>query len=147
MNRYRNTVLLAVAALAGIVVAAAITWGTSQLVRQHIGLASEPLTAGSSLTPPQARPGPALAPAATRSTRSAAHTPAAAPSAPARAAPVPAETPSSPVAPAVATPEPARTRSAPSTSTAAPGRAPERSARRRGEAGDRGEGGGERRDD
>ena len=30
----------------GFVVAAAITWGTSQLVRQRIGLASEPLTAG-----------------------------------------------------------------------------------------------------
>jgi hypothetical protein len=40
-----------VMALLGIVVAAGVTWGTSQLVRQRIGLASEPLTAGQRLLP------------------------------------------------------------------------------------------------
>lgn len=52
MSHARRTALLVVLALLGIVLAAAITWGTSQLVRQHIGLSSEPLTAGRSLLPP-----------------------------------------------------------------------------------------------
>src|ERR1017187_2448281 len=43
--------LVAFVAVLGIAVAAAITWGTSQLVRQRIGLASEPLTAGRRLLP------------------------------------------------------------------------------------------------
>jgi hypothetical protein len=45
---------VALAAVLGIVLAAAITWGTSQLVRQRIGLASEPLTVGRRLLPPVA---------------------------------------------------------------------------------------------
>jgi hypothetical protein len=44
--------LVAFVAVLGIAVAAAITWRTSQLVRQRIGLASEPLTAGQRLLPP-----------------------------------------------------------------------------------------------
>jgi hypothetical protein len=88
MSRMRNTALLVLAALAGIAVAAAITWGTSQLVRQHIGLSSEPLTAGSSLVPPAVR-----RPAAPAPPSSASATPertAAAPPAPAPATPAPA---------------------------------------------------------
>jgi len=50
----------------GVVVAAAITYGTSQLVRQHIGLASEPLTAGRTLLPASANaPAKHRAPAST----------------------------------------------------------------------------------
>jgi hypothetical protein len=56
---HRRTVLIAVAAVLGIVLAAAITWGTSQLVRQRIGLASEPLTVGRRLLPPAAHRTPA----------------------------------------------------------------------------------------
>ncbi|HXR28955.1 MAG TPA: hypothetical protein VN772_05195 [Solirubrobacteraceae bacterium] len=52
MSTPRRTALVALAAVLGIAVAAAITYGTSQLVRQHIGLASEPLTAGRSLLAP-----------------------------------------------------------------------------------------------
>jgi hypothetical protein len=52
MNRVRRTLLVVLVAVLGIALAAAITWGTSQLVRQRIGLASEPLTAGSRLLPP-----------------------------------------------------------------------------------------------
>jgi hypothetical protein len=48
----RKTAAMIVIALLGIVVAAGVTWGTSQLVRQRIGLASEPLTAGQRLLPP-----------------------------------------------------------------------------------------------
>jgi hypothetical protein len=51
MRRGPRNALLVLGALAGIVIAAAITIGTSQLVRQHIGLASEPLSAGSRLLP------------------------------------------------------------------------------------------------
>jgi len=51
MNGPRRTALAFLLAILGIVLAAAITWGTSQLVSQHIGLASEPLTAGSALLP------------------------------------------------------------------------------------------------
>lgn len=54
MTPVRRTMLVALLAALGIVLAAAITWGTSQLVRQHIGLSSEPLTAGRSLLPPLA---------------------------------------------------------------------------------------------
>ncbi len=52
MNSVRRGLLLALVAALGIALAAAITWGTSQLVRQRIGLASEPLTAGSRLLAP-----------------------------------------------------------------------------------------------
>lgn len=51
MRSARRTVLVLLAAALGIALAAAITWGTSQLVRQRIGLASEPLTAGRQLLP------------------------------------------------------------------------------------------------
>ena len=54
MSAPRRTLLVVVLAVLGIAVAAAITWGTSQLVRQRIGLASEPLTAGRRLLPPVA---------------------------------------------------------------------------------------------
>jgi hypothetical protein len=54
MSPTRRTALVAVVAVLGIALAAAITWGTSQLVRQRIGLASEPLTAGRRLLPPVA---------------------------------------------------------------------------------------------
>lgn len=47
----RKTAIWALAALLGIVVTAAITWATSQLTSQRIGLASEPLSAGSGLAP------------------------------------------------------------------------------------------------
>lgn len=52
MSANRKTAVVIVIALLGIVVAAGVTWGTSQLVRQRIGLASEPLTAGQRLLPP-----------------------------------------------------------------------------------------------
>jgi len=55
MNRTRHVAALLLAALAGIALAAAITLATSQLVRQHIGLASEPLGAGARLLPPSVR--------------------------------------------------------------------------------------------
>jgi hypothetical protein len=49
VNPPRRTAFVALVAVLGIVLAAAITYGTSQLVRQHIGLASEPITAGRTL--------------------------------------------------------------------------------------------------
>ncbi len=51
MKVTRKSLLIVLGAFAGIALAAAITLGTSQLVRQHIGLASEPLSAGSRLLP------------------------------------------------------------------------------------------------
>jgi hypothetical protein len=51
MRNPRRAALGVLLAILGIALAAAITWGTSQLVSQRIGLASEPLTAGSSLLP------------------------------------------------------------------------------------------------
>jgi hypothetical protein len=51
MSASRRTVLIVLVAVLGIALAAAITWGTSQLVSQRIGLASEPLTAGQRLLP------------------------------------------------------------------------------------------------
>jgi hypothetical protein len=64
MSGRRRTVAVALLAALGIALAAAITYGTSQLVRQHIGLASEPLTAGSRLLAPPLGTGttPARAP-------------------------------------------------------------------------------------
>lgn len=64
MSVSRRTVLVVTVAVLGIALAAAITWGTSQLVRQRIGLASEPLTAGRGLLPPAAR-APASSPSTT----------------------------------------------------------------------------------
>jgi hypothetical protein len=48
----RTTTLWALAAVIGIALAAGISYATSQLTSQHIGLASEPLTAGRRLAPP-----------------------------------------------------------------------------------------------
>jgi hypothetical protein len=47
----RQAALWAFAALLGIALAAGITWATGQLTSQHIGLSSEPLSAGSRLAP------------------------------------------------------------------------------------------------
>jgi hypothetical protein len=55
MSPLRRTVLVALLAVFGIALAAVITWATSQLVRQRIGLASQPLSAGRHLLPPGAR--------------------------------------------------------------------------------------------
>jgi hypothetical protein len=66
MSAPRRTVLVLVLAVLGIAVAAAITWGTSQLVRQRIGLASEPLTAGRRLLPPVASSPAHVAPSSAR---------------------------------------------------------------------------------
>ena len=68
MSPLRRGMLVALAAVLGIAVAAAVTWGTSQLVRQRIGLASEPLTAGQRLLPP-------VASAPTQATGSSTHPP------------------------------------------------------------------------
>jgi hypothetical protein len=57
MSPLRRSLLVALAATLGIALAAAITWGTSQLVSQRIGLASEPLTAGRRLLAPAAPTG------------------------------------------------------------------------------------------
>ena len=48
----RQAALWALAALLGIALTAGITWATSQLTSQHIGLSSEPVSAGSRLAPP-----------------------------------------------------------------------------------------------
>ena len=66
MSAPRRTVLVVVLAVLGIALAAAITWGTSQLVRQRIGLASEPLTAGRRLLPPVASSPAHVAPSSAR---------------------------------------------------------------------------------
>jgi cytoskeletal protein RodZ len=55
MRPSRRDLIVLMLAVAAIVLAAAITWSTSQLVRQHIGLASEPLTAGQRLLAPAPR--------------------------------------------------------------------------------------------
>lgn len=47
----RNTALWALAAVCGLVLAAGMSWATSQLTGQHIGLSSEPISAGRSLAP------------------------------------------------------------------------------------------------
>jgi hypothetical protein len=97
MSTARRTVLVVLVAVLGITLAAAITWGTSQLVRQRIGLASEPLTAGRRLLPPAAsRPaqtsGSSTRPASTTSTSSRA-----------QSLPTSSRTTSSPTAPSTAT--------------------------------------------
>jgi hypothetical protein len=48
----RQSVLWILAGLLGIVLAAVITWATSQLTSQHIGLSSEPISAARALAPP-----------------------------------------------------------------------------------------------
>jgi hypothetical protein len=106
----RRTALVLLAALLGIAVAAAITYGTSQLVSQHIGLASEPITAGRALLAPAVRRAPATptrtsappsggtaAPGEPRTTSPAEAAPA--PEAPAASHEAPAASPQAPAAP------------------------------------------------
>jgi hypothetical protein len=47
----RQAALWLLAAVAGIVIAAGITWATSQITSQHIGISSEPLSAADQLAP------------------------------------------------------------------------------------------------
>lgn len=54
----RRRILWACLAVLGVLITAAITWGTSRLAGQRIGLASEPLSVVSSLAPPLPAPGP-----------------------------------------------------------------------------------------
>jgi len=116
MSAPRRTVVVAVAAVLGIALAAAITWSTSQLVRQRIGLASEPLTAGRRLlapvtsTPAPRRPAPA--------TRSSTTAPATGTSRRTRS--VPATSTALPVAPPATTSASSSAPPPPVTSTAAP---------------------------
>lgn len=49
----RKTLMWALAAFSGIVLTAGITWVTSQLTSQRIGLSSEPISAGARLAPPR----------------------------------------------------------------------------------------------
>jgi len=110
MSSRRRTALALLAAFLGVVIAAAITYGTSQLVRQHIGLASEPLTAGRTLLPATA--------SAPAKHRAAASTPKRAPSVKAPPASAPASrSTAQPAQPAPATTAPEAPRQvAPSTS-------------------------------
>ncbi len=69
----RQAALWMLAAVVGIVLTAGITWATSQLTSQHIGISSEPLSAGHGLAPPVAersapkrsRPTPKVTPTVT----------------------------------------------------------------------------------
>lgn len=54
----RKTFIWLLAALLGIAITAGITWATSTLTSQHIGLSSEPLSTGRGLAPPQAESAP-----------------------------------------------------------------------------------------
>ncbi|HST34648.1 MAG TPA: hypothetical protein VLJ80_14135 [Solirubrobacteraceae bacterium] len=47
----RQTALWVLAALLGLMLTAGITWATSQLTSQHIGLSSEPISGGRRLAP------------------------------------------------------------------------------------------------
>jgi hypothetical protein len=81
MTARRRALVVVVVAVLGIALAAAITWGTSQLVRQRIGLASEPLTAGRRLLPTVAgMPARGETPAQSRHRPSTTSTPSSAPS-------------------------------------------------------------------
>ena len=113
MSSRRRTALVLLAALLGIAVAAAITYGTSQLVSQHIGLASEPITAGRALLAPAVRRAPA-----TRTTRTAASPSggAAVPGEPRTT--TPAEAAPAPEAPAASPEPPAASREAPAAPSA-----------------------------
>jgi hypothetical protein len=74
---------LALAALAGLLLAVAVTYVASTLSSQHVGLSSEPLTAGEQLVPRAASP--ARPPTATPTGRSRRTATAPAPPAPAGA--------------------------------------------------------------
>jgi hypothetical protein len=52
----RSALAWTLAALAGLLIAVAITYAASTLSSQHVGLSSEPLTAGERLVPQAARP-------------------------------------------------------------------------------------------
>lgn len=102
MSARRRTALVILAAVLGIAVAAAITWGTSQLVRQRIGLASEPLTVGRRLLAPAAHT-PVRGPSSPRQTTTTS-TPTPTPSRAPTTSSTPIPTPGTPPA---AAPEPA----------------------------------------
>jgi hypothetical protein len=66
----RRTALWVAAGVLGIALAAAITWATSQLTSQHIGLSSEPISAARALAPSELERGPdQLKPSGSRSIR------------------------------------------------------------------------------
>jgi hypothetical protein len=90
MSSPRRLLALLLAAVLGIAVAAAVAWGTSQLVRQRIGLASEPLSAGQRLLPSSLTGAPAPPRTTTLRTRTVTTT------VPAAAPPAPSQTQSSP---------------------------------------------------
>jgi hypothetical protein len=115
MSARRRTALVAIAAVLGIAIAAAITWGTSQLVRQRIGLASEPLTVGRRLLPPAAKHAPARStrPPGRSRTSNSTRTSAPAPSTTTSSTPTPI-----PSAPPVAVPEPTPESSPPASAPA-----------------------------
>jgi hypothetical protein len=75
MSSGRSTVLVVLVALLGIAVAAGVTWATSRLVSQHIGLTSEPLTAGRRLLPATGTRAPKPSPASPAGTSSTARPP------------------------------------------------------------------------
>ena len=56
MKRRSGRLALVAVAVAGIVFAIAVTWATSQIVSQPVGLSSEPVTVGLHLAPTR-RPG------------------------------------------------------------------------------------------
>ncbi len=67
--RFRSRpALVVLLALLGIAFAIAVTWATSQIVSQRIGLSSEPVSAGLRLLPAPRRPSQAPRTSTTRST-------------------------------------------------------------------------------
>jgi hypothetical protein len=50
----RQLAMWTLAALLGIVLTAGVTWATNRLTSQHIGISSEPISAGARLAPPTA---------------------------------------------------------------------------------------------
>lgn len=52
----RQAALWGLAAMLGIALTAGVTWATSQLASQHIGLSSEPISAGARLAPTVGKP-------------------------------------------------------------------------------------------
>ncbi|HLM85768.1 MAG TPA: hypothetical protein VK272_06235 [Solirubrobacteraceae bacterium] len=72
----RQIALWMLAALLGLVLAAGITWATSQLANQHIGISSEPISAGRRLAPPVAERAAQRKPASTTTSTSTSSAPA-----------------------------------------------------------------------
>lgn len=93
--RSRRAFVILVAVL-GIVLAVAVTWATSQIVSQRIGLSSEPVTAGLRLLPAPRRQAGATTTTRTAPPPRAPATPAPAPG---TTAPVPAPAPTTGAAP------------------------------------------------